>query len=188
MEAEWQQEERKAAFDALGDRRGAAVALDAETGELLAVVSTPSYDPSAFSGCTTADGKAWRDANADTDEPMLNRALRETTAPGETFDIVVAAAALDHGLHETAERGEGGRAERLGRHGRSPAPRSAREGGMGPDRRRPRHRLLMVPGIRPRRGGLHRGAGRARGDLGSRRRRARHRGDDHGTVLTRPTP
>ncbi|WP_086804182.1 penicillin-binding transpeptidase domain-containing protein [Streptomyces caniscabiei] len=103
---------QKAAFDALGDRRGAAVALDVETGELLAVVSTPSYDPTAFSGYTTADAKAWRDANEDTDEPMLNRALRETTAPGETFDIVVAAAALDHGLYETAdEPTDGGSAQ-----------------------------------------------------------------------------
>ncbi|MEU9671124.1 penicillin-binding transpeptidase domain-containing protein [Streptomyces bobili] len=96
-------EVQKAAFEALGELRGAAVALNAETGELLAVVSTPSYDPAAFSGYSSKDQEAWKKATGDKNKPMLNRALREATAPGETFDIVIAAAALDHGLYDTLD-------------------------------------------------------------------------------------
>ncbi|MFI6966169.1 penicillin-binding transpeptidase domain-containing protein [Streptomyces sp. NPDC050255] len=96
-------EVQKAAFEALGERRGAAVALNARTGALLAVVSTPSYDPAAFSGNFPKDQDAWRKAGDDKNRPMLNRALLEATAPGETFDIVIAAAALDHGLYDTVD-------------------------------------------------------------------------------------
>lgn len=94
---------QKAAFDALGDRQGAAVALDAESGKLLAVVSTPSYDPAAFSGRGPADAKAWKAANTDARSPMLNRALRRAGAPGATFSVVVAAAALEQGLYTTVD-------------------------------------------------------------------------------------
>ncbi|MEU0634477.1 penicillin-binding transpeptidase domain-containing protein [Streptomyces sp. NPDC005989] len=94
---------QKAAFEALGERRGAAVALNAGTGALLAVVSTPSYDPAAFSGNSSKDQEAWKKATGDKNKPMFNRALHEATAPGETFDIVIAAAALDHGLYDTVD-------------------------------------------------------------------------------------
>ncbi|PIM74501.1 penicillin-binding protein [Streptomyces sp. JV178] len=94
---------QKAAFDALGDRRGAAVALDAESGALLAVVSTPSYDPGTFSGHGGADAKAWKALNADRRSPLLNRALREVGAPGGTFHVVVAAAALEKGLYASVD-------------------------------------------------------------------------------------
>lgn len=96
-------EVQKAAFEALGERRGAAVALNARTGALLAVVSTPSYDPAAFSGNFPRDQEAWRKASEDKSRPMLNRTLREATAPGEAFDIVIAATALDHGLYDTVD-------------------------------------------------------------------------------------
>ncbi|WP_189780429.1 penicillin-binding transpeptidase domain-containing protein [Streptomyces capitiformicae] len=94
---------QEAAFAELGGERGAAIALNAETGDLLAVVSTPSYDPTAFAGNTSKDQEAWKKANDDPDEPMLNRPLREATAPGETFNIVIAAAALENGLYDTVE-------------------------------------------------------------------------------------
>ncbi|MEU6801565.1 penicillin-binding transpeptidase domain-containing protein [Streptomyces neyagawaensis] len=94
---------QKAAFDALGDRRGAAVALDAESGALLAVVSTPSYDPATFSGHGRADAKAWKALTADRRSPLLNRALREVGAPGGTFHVVVAAAALEKGLYASVD-------------------------------------------------------------------------------------
>ncbi|WP_405754017.1 penicillin-binding transpeptidase domain-containing protein [Streptomyces sp. NBC_01411] len=96
-------EVQKAAFETLGERRGAAVALNARTGALLAIVSTPSYDPAAFSGNFPKDQEAWRKAGDDKTRPMLNRALLEATAPGETFDIVIAATALEHGLYETVD-------------------------------------------------------------------------------------
>ncbi|MEO3977554.1 penicillin-binding transpeptidase domain-containing protein [Streptomyces sp. CAU 1734] len=94
---------QKAAFAALGERRGAAVALNARTGALLAVVSTPSHDPGTFSGFSYKDAEAWEELNGDRNKPLLNRALREATPPGETFDLVIAAAALEHGLYDTAD-------------------------------------------------------------------------------------
>ncbi|MDX3799326.1 penicillin-binding transpeptidase domain-containing protein [Streptomyces sp. AK04-3B] len=94
---------QKAAFGALGDRRGAAVALDAESGKLLALVSTPSYDPAMFSGRSTKDAQAWKSVLGDSRSPMLNRALRQADAPGATFSVVVAAAALEQGLYATVD-------------------------------------------------------------------------------------
>ncbi|WP_333763199.1 penicillin-binding transpeptidase domain-containing protein [Streptomyces sp. IBSBF 2390] len=94
---------QEAAFDALGDRQGAAVALDADSGELLAVVSTPSYDPARFSGRGSKDARAWKSATADSRSPMLNRALKQPDAPGATFSVVVAAAALEQKLYTTVD-------------------------------------------------------------------------------------
>jgi hypothetical protein len=94
---------QKAAFTALGDEEGAAVALDVETGDLLAVVSTPSYDPGAFSGNLLKDQAAWRKTTGDSRKPMRNRAFVDATSPGGTFDVVIAAAALEHGLYSTVD-------------------------------------------------------------------------------------
>ncbi|WP_445402650.1 peptidoglycan D,D-transpeptidase FtsI family protein [Streptomyces sp. LE64] len=92
---------QKAAFEGLGDKKGAVAAIDPTTGAVLALASTPSYDPSSFAGNSTkTDTPAWeklQKAN-DPDEPMLNRALRQTYPPGSTFKVVTAAAALEHGL------------------------------------------------------------------------------------------
>ncbi|WP_406472367.1 penicillin-binding transpeptidase domain-containing protein [Streptomyces sp. NBC_01615] len=100
---------QKAAFAALGDARGAAIALDAKTGALLAVVSTPSYDATKFSNNTRRDLATWKELNNDSRQPLFNRALREATAPGETFDVVIAAAALEHELYAGVdERTAGG--------------------------------------------------------------------------------
>lgn len=92
---------QKAAFDGLGDKKGAVVALNPETGAILALASTPSYDPSTFAGMTDADSKAYNALQKENDpsEPMLNRALRQTYPPGSTFKVVTAAAALEHGLY-----------------------------------------------------------------------------------------
>ncbi|MYU54875.1 MULTISPECIES: penicillin-binding transpeptidase domain-containing protein [Streptomyces] len=92
---------QKAAFDGLGDKKGAVVALNPETGAILALASTPSYDPSTFAGMTDADSKAYNalQKKNDPSEPMLNRALRQTYPPGSTFKVVTAAAALEHGLY-----------------------------------------------------------------------------------------
>ncbi|MDX6345748.1 MAG: penicillin-binding protein [Streptomyces sp.] len=92
---------QKAAYTGLGSKKGAAVAIDPATGEILAVASTPSYDPSTFSGSSTADGKAFSKLQADSASPMLNRALRQTYPPGSTFKLVVAAAALEDGLYSS---------------------------------------------------------------------------------------
>ncbi|MGW2486378.1 penicillin-binding transpeptidase domain-containing protein [Streptomyces sp. NPDC001606] len=95
---------QRAAFDALGKEKGAAVALDVRTGAVLALVSTPSYDPGAFSGNLTTDVGAWHKVTRDADDPLLNRPLREATAPGATFHLVVAAAALEQGLYTSVDQ------------------------------------------------------------------------------------
>lgn len=91
---------QKAAYDALGDKKGAAVAIDPTTGKILAVVSTPSYDPSRI---TTGDAAAWKQLTKDADKPMTNRALRQPLPPGSTFKLVVAAAALEDGLYSSVD-------------------------------------------------------------------------------------
>ncbi|WP_328839936.1 peptidoglycan D,D-transpeptidase FtsI family protein [Streptomyces europaeiscabiei] len=93
---------QKAAFEALGDNKGAAVAIDPTTGRILAVVSTPSYDPSSLTDANTA-GTAWKKLNADEDKPLTNRALRQPLPPGSTFKLVVAAAALEDGLYASVD-------------------------------------------------------------------------------------
>nr|WP_277349521.1 penicillin-binding transpeptidase domain-containing protein [Streptomyces sp. S3(2020)] len=94
---------QKAAFDGLGDRQGAVVALDPRTGAILALVSTPSYDPGTFAGSTAADRKAWDKVRKDADHPLVNRALRQTFPPGSTFKVVTAAAALENGLYDSVD-------------------------------------------------------------------------------------
>ncbi|MFJ9541789.1 peptidoglycan D,D-transpeptidase FtsI family protein [Streptomyces sp. NPDC101225] len=94
---------QKAAYDALGTKKGAAVAIDPKTGRILAVVSTPSYDPSTLTDANTA-GSAWKKLNADPDKPLTNRALRQPLPPGSTFKLVVAAAALEDGLYSTVDQ------------------------------------------------------------------------------------
>ncbi|MFI0818044.1 peptidoglycan D,D-transpeptidase FtsI family protein [Streptomyces sp. NPDC021098] len=94
---------QKAAYQGLGNKTGAAVALDPKTGKVLALASTPSYDPSAFAGSDTSDQKAWLKLTKDKDQPMLNRALRQTYPPGSAFKLVVAAAALEDGLYSSVD-------------------------------------------------------------------------------------
>ncbi|MFJ2265203.1 peptidoglycan D,D-transpeptidase FtsI family protein [Streptomyces sp. NPDC087849] len=86
---------QRAAYDGLGGRRGAVAAVDPSTGRILALVSTPSYDPGQLSGTGSSVTDAWQRLNATKSQPMLNRAIRQTYPPGSTFKIVTAAAALD---------------------------------------------------------------------------------------------
>src|SRR5262249_35760689 len=94
---------QKAAYQALGDKKGAAVAIDPKTGRILAVVSTPSYDPSSLTDANTAGG-AWRRPSAAPAKPLTNRALRQPLPPGSTFKLVVAAAALEDGLYSSVDQ------------------------------------------------------------------------------------
>ncbi|MFF5445014.1 penicillin-binding transpeptidase domain-containing protein [Streptomyces sp. NPDC012888] len=89
---------QRAAYTGLAGRRGAVVAVEPGTGRILALVSSPSYDPGVLSGTGAQVRAAWARLNADPARPMLNRALRETYPPGSTFKIVTAAAALDAGV------------------------------------------------------------------------------------------
>lgn len=84
------------ARDALGGRKGAVVALDPTTGAVRALWSFPSYDPNPLA---QHDQKAvqdyWRALNQNADAPLLPRTFRQRYAPGSTFKVVTAAAALD---------------------------------------------------------------------------------------------
>ncbi|WJV46967.1 peptidoglycan D,D-transpeptidase FtsI family protein [Streptomyces flavofungini] len=90
---------QKAAYKGLTDldAKGAVVAIDPRTGKILALASTPSYDPSVFSGISGKDGRAFEKLSKDKAKPLNSRAFREAYPPGSTFKILTAAAALEHG-------------------------------------------------------------------------------------------
>jgi cell division protein FtsI/penicillin-binding protein 2 len=93
---------QRAAYEGLTEldgARGAVAALNPQTGEVLAMASAPSYDPASFAGYAADDEEAWTSLQPQNnpDNPMLNRALRETYPPGSTFKVVTAAAALENG-------------------------------------------------------------------------------------------
>ncbi|MEX0169933.1 peptidoglycan D,D-transpeptidase FtsI family protein [Streptomyces sp. LMG1-1-1.1] len=88
---------QKAAFEGLGSKTGAVVAIEPKTGKILAMASTPSYDPSSFAGYSGKDEKAWVALENDKNKPKLNRAIREIYPPGSVFKVVTAAAALENG-------------------------------------------------------------------------------------------
>ena len=81
--------------DLYGERRGAMVALDPKTGEVLAFVSKPTFDPNLF--VDGIDSENWVALNESPDKPLLNRALRGTYAPGSTYKPFMALAALETG-------------------------------------------------------------------------------------------
>ena len=87
---------QRVAREALGSRRGAVVALDPATGEVLTMVSSPSFDPNLFvDGIDQTTYSALRTLK---DKPLLNRALYGRYAPGSTIKPVFAEAAVDTGL------------------------------------------------------------------------------------------
>lgn len=84
-----------------GGCRGAVVALEPSTGKVLAMVSTPSYDPNELSSHdSAAQGKAWQQLRDNPGSPLTNRALNETYPPGSTFKVITTAAALQAGISE----------------------------------------------------------------------------------------
>ena len=87
-----------AAWQAMGGRKGAVVALDPATGAILAAVSSPSFDPNALSSHDANKIQAaYRRYNADPNNPLENRAFDLTYPPGSVFKLVVSAAALKNG-------------------------------------------------------------------------------------------
>ncbi|MFD1662878.1 penicillin-binding transpeptidase domain-containing protein [Streptomyces caeni] len=89
---------QRAAYRQLAGRTGAVAAVEPSTGRVLALVSTPTYDPGELSGSGEAAARAWARLNGDAAQPMLNRAVRQTYPPGSTFKVVTAAAALEAGV------------------------------------------------------------------------------------------
>ena len=78
---------------ALEGQRGAVVALDPRSGEVLAMVSRPAFDPNAFAGHLSPE--YWKELTSGTDNPMLNRAIQAQFAPGSTFKPIMALAGLE---------------------------------------------------------------------------------------------
>ena len=95
---------QQAAYKALGGRAGAVVALDPNTGAILAAVTSPSYDPNLISSHdTTTDTTNWNalQPNVAPANPMLNRAFQQNYPPGSVFKVIVSAAALKAGIKPT---------------------------------------------------------------------------------------
>ncbi|MEP6965181.1 MAG: penicillin-binding transpeptidase domain-containing protein, partial [Polaromonas sp.] len=86
---------QKLVEDLFGQRRGALVAIDPRTGDVLAFVSKPTFDPNLF--VDGIDQESWQALNESMDKPLLNRALRGTYPPGSTYKPFMAMAALQTG-------------------------------------------------------------------------------------------
>jgi penicillin-binding protein 2 len=84
------------ARDELGDRTGAVVVMDPGTGEILAMVSSPVFDPNIF--VRPMREEVWQEVVHDPKKPLINRCIQATYPPGSTFKIVVATAALENGV------------------------------------------------------------------------------------------
>lgn len=94
---------QRAAWDALGGRKGAVVAMDPATGRILAMVSKPTFDANLLAGHQYESvNSAYRNYLDDEDKPLINRAINgDLYHPGSVFKLVVAAAALESGRYST---------------------------------------------------------------------------------------
>ena len=86
---------QKVVEEAFGDMRGALVAIEPETGDVLAYVSRPGFDPNLF--VDGIDAQSWNELNTSLDRPLMNRPLSGTYPPGSTFKPFMALAALELG-------------------------------------------------------------------------------------------
>jgi len=92
-----------------GDAQGAVVALEPTTGRVLAMASTPTFDPNTFASHdfeAVADHS--KELNADPSQPLINRAIGTTLPPGSTFKLVTAAAAIESGNYDADSQVPGG--------------------------------------------------------------------------------
>jgi peptidoglycan glycosyltransferase len=93
---------QQAAIEAMGDQQGSIVAIEPATGRILALVSTPTYDPNRLASHSTAQVlEVYDELIAAEGDPLINRAISgDLYAPGSIFKLVVAAAALDSGAFD----------------------------------------------------------------------------------------
>jgi penicillin-binding protein 2 len=103
-----------AAEEALEGRNGAIVAMDPRTGEILAMVSRPTFNPSDFSVHISRD--QWNKLVDDPDKPLLNKAIQAQLAPGSTFKIIMATAGLQENIAQDMHVICNGGAEFYGRY------------------------------------------------------------------------
>ncbi|MEO6829720.1 MAG: penicillin-binding transpeptidase domain-containing protein, partial [Acidobacteriaceae bacterium] len=87
---------QKAAEEALGQREGAVVALDPHTGEVLAMVSRPTFDPNQFA--IRIHRKEWDALVTNPEHPLMNKAIQAMSPPGSTFKIIMTLAGLQEGI------------------------------------------------------------------------------------------
>ena len=87
---------QRAAENALGDRNGAVVAMDPHTGEILAMVSRPIFDPNQFS--VRISREEWNKYITDPMHPLMNKAIQAQLAPGSTFKVIMSLAGLQEGV------------------------------------------------------------------------------------------
>jgi penicillin-binding protein 2 len=87
---------QKAAEQALEGKNGAIVAMDPRNGEILAMVSRPTFDPNDFAVRISA--KEWNDLVTDPNHPLLNKAIQAQLAPGSVFKVVMSVAGLQEGV------------------------------------------------------------------------------------------
>ena len=90
------------ATDRLGDESASTVVLDIHSGDVLAMASTPTYDPNAFTAGLSQD--EWQDLLSNSRKPLINKAIAGQYAPGSTFKMVVALAALEGGVLTPQQR------------------------------------------------------------------------------------
>lgn len=90
---------QQAAYDALGNRKGAIVVMDPSTGNILAMVSKPSYDPNVLASPNTSEAiEAYKELEANKNKPLMNRAIGgDLYHPGSVFKLLMLAAALENG-------------------------------------------------------------------------------------------
>jgi len=103
-----------AAEQALEGKNGAIVAMDPRTGEILAMVSGPSFDPNDFAVHVSRD--QWNKLVTDPDKPLLNKAIQAQLAPGSTFKIIMGTAGLQEGIAQDMHVNCNGGAEFYGRY------------------------------------------------------------------------
>jgi len=93
---------QKTAFEAFGEESGAAIVLDVHSGEILAFVSAPSYNPNLM--VKGISGKEWRALLDNERKPLSNKAIAGQYSPGSTFKTIVALAALESGVVQSETR------------------------------------------------------------------------------------
>ena len=87
---------QRAAELALGDNNGAVIAMDPRSGEILALVSHPAFDPNSFS--VRIGRQEWSDLVNNPNHPLMNKAIQDQLAPGSTFKIIMSAAGMQEGV------------------------------------------------------------------------------------------
>ena len=102
-----------AAEEAIEGKNGAIVAMDPHTGEILAMVSRPTFDPNDFAVKVSRNN--WSKLVNDPDKPLLNKAIQAQLAPGSTFKILMATAGWQEGIAQTLNVHCNGGAEFYGR-------------------------------------------------------------------------